>query len=262
MQLSGARVLVTGGSRGIGERIARRCAAAGADVAIVARSRDALAKVAADTGGRAYEADLGDPTTVAGLVARVEADGPIDVLVNNAAIDVTGRFCDLPPGEIGRISQTNLATPMDLCRQVIPGMLARRAGHIVNVSSLGGTNALPGFVAYSATKAGLSHFTACLRAELRGTPIGTTLVQIGPTQTDMWDSVISYPPAKRAVDRLRRFGIVVDLDPDAVAAATVDAVARGRRHVRMPKRDVLFPLLVEAPRRITEVLLTGVKTGS
>ena len=262
MDLHGKRVLVTGASRGIGERIARRCAAAGADVAVVARSREAVEKVAADVGGRAYCVDLSEPAEVAGLIGRIEEDGALDVLVNNAAIDVTGRFTALSDDEVQRIGQTNLLTPIQLCRQVLPLMTARRGGHIVNVSSLAGTNALPGFVTYSATKAGLSHFTACLRAEVRGGPVTTTLVQIGPTQTEMWDSVVSYPPAARAVARLRRLGLIVDLDADDVAAAVVGAIVRRRRHVRLPRRDLAFPLLVEGPRRLTELLLTGLQERS
>jgi short-subunit dehydrogenase len=165
----------------------------------------------------------------------------------------------LGDGDIGPVVQVNLAAPMDLCRQVLPGMLRRGGGHIVNVSSLAGCNALPGVSIYSTTKAGLSHFTATLRAELKGTPVRTTLVEIGPTQTDMWDSVTSQPSFARAIKRLRHEGLIVDLDPQVVANRIVAAIEGERRHVRMPRRDAAFPLLVEAPRRMTEWLLAGVK---
>src|ERR1700691_5541261 len=98
MQLQGKRVLITGASRGIGEALAHRFAGAGAKVALVARSQNALRSVAAELGGSAHPADLSDPTEVATLIQRVEDEaGPIDVLVNNAGLDVVGGFCEAPP---------------------------------------------------------------------------------------------------------------------------------------------------------------------
>src|SRR5262249_8520893 len=143
--------------------------------ALVARSEGPLAKLAAEFGGDAYPADLSDPDAIAPLVARIEADGPIDVLVNNAGLDLTGTFTELPADGIGQLLAVNLLAPMLLCRDVIPAMVRRGRGHIMNVSSLAGTNALPGVVPYSTSKAGLSHFTAGLRAELKGTCVTTTL---------------------------------------------------------------------------------------
>jgi short-subunit dehydrogenase len=259
MRLDDARIVVTGASRGIGESLARKCAARGARVAVVARSETPLAKVAADLGGDAYPADLAVASTIAPLIARIEADGPIDVLVNNAGVDLTGALCELPTAAIEQLIAVNLTAPVLLCRDVIPGMRTRGRGHIMNVSSLAGTNALPGVVPYSASKAGLSHFTAGLRAELKGTGITTTLAEIGPVESSMMESLRGHGPTQRAFRRLARLRLSVDLDVDAVVDALVDAIERERRHVRMPKRDALFPLLAEAPRRMTEWLLAGVK---
>jgi short-subunit dehydrogenase len=260
VKLSGKRVLITGASRGIGERLAIGFAGAGARVALVARTEPALKSLAARLGGTAHVADLTDPAQVKDLIARVENDGgPIDVLVNNAAIDHTGAFVDIPLDDLIALMQVNLVAPIDLCRQVIPGMVARGGGHIVNVSSLGGTNAVPGVVPYSASKAGLSHFTALLRAELKGKPVNTTLVEVGPVTTEMMGHLHAYPPTERAVTRVRRLRLVKELEVEPVAARIVAAVAGDKRHVRMPARAALFPLLVEAPRRITEWLLAGVK---
>jgi short-subunit dehydrogenase len=259
MRLNGRRVLITGASRGIGELLAKGCAAAGADVALVARSRDALEKVAFDVGGRAYVADLADPAQVGGLIARVEGDGPVDVLINNAALDNPALITELSDGDIEKVVQVNLAAPLELSRQVVPGMIRRGGGHIVNISSLGGCNAVPGLGIYSSTKAGLSHFTATLRGDLKGTPVRTTLVEIGPTQTEMWDRVTSQPAFARSIKRLRHLGVIHYLDPQLVAYRTVAAIEADRRHVRLPLRDIAFPLLAEAPRRLTEWLLVGVK---
>jgi short-subunit dehydrogenase len=138
-------------------------------------------------------------------------------------------------------------------------MRSRGAGHIVNVSSLAGTNAVPGLAPYSASKAGLSHFTAGLRAELKGTPITTTLAQVGTVESTMVDSLRAHEPTRRALARLERLHVAVDLDIRVVVDALADAIERDKRHLRLPKRDALFPLIVEVPRRVTELLLTGVR---
>jgi short-subunit dehydrogenase len=259
MILSGARVVVTGASRGIGAELARACAARGARVALVARSKEHLYKLAADLGGNAYPADLADATAIDSLVGRIEADGPIDVLVNNAGIDLTGALTDLPAEQIAQLIDINLLAPMLLCRAALPGMQARGRGHILNVSSLSGTNALPGVLPYSASKAGLSHFTAGLRAELKGTPITTTLAQIGPVESSMIDSLRAHGPTRRALARLATLQLTYDLEMSTVVDALVAAIETERRHVRLPKRDAMFPILTEAPRRITEWLLVGVR---
>jgi short-subunit dehydrogenase len=258
MEISGTRVLVTGASRGIGERTARAFAGAGARVALVARSEEPLAKLAAELGGDAYPTDLADPAAVAGLFDRVEADGVVDVVVNNAGVDLTGRLIDADPAAIGMLYQVNLLAPTEVCRQALARMVPRKRGHVVNVSSLAGVSAVPGLAAYSASKAGLSHFTCALRAETKGTGVGTTLVEIGPVPTDMLDHVGTYGPTARSFARGRRIGMIVDVDAVVVAAAIVDAVRRNRRHVRLPRRSSLLMMIGEAPRRLTEIILVGV----
>jgi uncharacterized protein len=251
-------VVVTGASRGLGLALAERLAERGARLAVVARSESILRELAARLGGAAYPADLARTDGVEELVDRIAADGRIEVLINNAGLDLTGSLTDLPAARIRELILVNLVAPMLLSRAVIPIMLEQGRGHIVNVSSLSGTNALPGLAPYSSSKAGLSHFTASLRAELKGTPITTTLAEIGPVESTMMDSLRGHEPTLRALSRLERLGLSVDLGMDDVADALVDAIERDRRHVRRPHRDALFPLLAEAPRRMTEWLLTGV----
>ena len=259
MRLDDRRVLVTGASRGIGEALARAFAAAGARVALVARSEGAIKELAAELGGAAHPADLADPDQVDGLIGRVEADGgPVDVLVNNAGIDATGWFPTTPEARLQQIVQVNLMAPMLLCRQAIPGMLDRGLGHVVNISSLAGTAVFPGLVHYSTTKAGLSHFTAGLRADLKGLPVGATLVEVGPVPTDMLDHVDAYRPTERSFRRFAQIRLLRDVPREELAENVVRAVERNHRHVRHPKRALAFPLLTEAPRRIVEVLLAGV----
>jgi short-subunit dehydrogenase len=214
MQLQGKLVLITGASRGIGEALAHRFAGAGAKVALVARTQDALRSLAAELGGTAHPADLSDPTEVATLIQRVEEEaGPIDVLVNNAGIDAVGGLCEAPPDELRRVTEVNYLAPAELCRQVIPRMLERGGGHIVNVSSGADCMVIHGLVTYSASKAALSHFTAGLRADFRGLPIGTTLVEIGPTLTDMLTHTEDYEPTARSFERTYRLRLAIRVPP-------------------------------------------------
>jgi short-subunit dehydrogenase len=250
--------VVTGASRGLGATLAAKLAARGAQLALVARSADSLAKLAADVGGGAYPADLEDLDHLDELVGRIAGDGPIDVLVNNAGLDLTGCLAELPADRIRALFAVNLVAPVLLCRAVIPRMQAQGHGHLVNVSSLAGTNALPGTAPYAASKAGLSHFTAGLRAELKGTGVTTTLAEIGTIESTMMDSLRAHEPTRRALARLESLHLVHDLKMDDVADALVRAIDERRRHIRLPRRDVAFPMIAEAPRRITEWLLSGV----
>lgn len=259
MQLNGRRVVITGASRGIGEAIVRRLVPTGAQLALVARQESPLKALAADVGGVAYPADLADADEVAGLMARIEADGPVDGLINNAGVDNGGGFLDLGAEAVRQTFQVNLLTPVELCRQVLPGMVARGRGHIVNVSSLAGAGVLPGLVPYSSTKAGLTHFTSGLRADLKGLPIGVTVVELGPIPTDMLAHVDAYRPTERSFRRFYRLQLLVDIPREKVAADVVAAIERNRRYVRLPKRAAAFPILAELPRRATELILTGVK---
>ena len=259
MEIRGKRVLITGASRGIGESLAYAFAEAGATVALVARTKDAIETLAAALGGTAHVADLSDPTQVATLIERVEDEaGPIDVLVNNAGLGTGGDFATASADMLRQVTQVNYLAPAELSRQVIPRMLQRGGGHIVNVSSMAGSSPFPGLAVYSASKAALSHFTAGLRADLRGLPISTTLVELGPIPTDMLAEAESYAPTAKAFQRAYRTRLIVDVPREKVAEEVVKAVCKGRRHVRLPKRGAAFPMLTEMPRRATELLLTGV----
>jgi len=259
MRVHGKRVLITGASRGIGEALTRAFADAGASVALVARSKDAIVRLAEELGGSAHDADLAEPAQVASLIERVEDEaGPVDVLVNNAGLESTAALCDAPDDELRRVTEVNYLAPAELSRQVIPRMLRRGGGHIVNMSSVGGSVVFPGLVSYAASKAALSHFTAGLRCDLRGLPIGTTLVELGPVPTDMLTHINTYAPTARSFRRFYRTHLTVDVPREVVAARVVEAVQKGRKHVRVPKRNAPFPIFAEIPRRAAEILLTGI----
>src|SRR5258708_8381623 len=98
-----------------------------------------------------------------------------------------------------------------------------------------------------------------LGGELKGTGMTRTLGQVGAVEGTMVDSLRAHEPTRRALARLERLHVAFDLDMGVVVDALVDAIERDKRHVRLPKRDALFPLIVEVPRRLTELLLAGVR---
>ena len=262
MDLDGARVLVTGGSRGIGAALARAYAAAGAEVVVAARSEGDLRAVAEEVGGHAVVVDLSDPAAVEGLVPGVEADiGPIDVLVNNAGVETVDMAAVIDPADVRTATRVNLEAPMVLTRYALPGMLERGRGHIVYLSSIAGSSGFPSMATYCATKAGINGFVAALRMELKGTSIRTTLVAPGPVDTRMWDAIENSSSAstQRVIDRLNLLRLTPKADPDRLARRVVRATSRRTRHVRTPRRLSVNFMLGEAPQRMTEGLLLGVR---
>ncbi|MFM7536450.1 MAG: SDR family NAD(P)-dependent oxidoreductase [Acidimicrobiales bacterium] len=261
MQLRGTHVVVTGASRGIGEAIADELARRGAVLTVVARTAAALAPIAGRTGATVVPADLGTASGRDGLIARIEqaAGRPVEVLVNNAGIEVTKPLVDHSENDLTAIVEVNLHAPMELTRQVLPGMLARGAGHVVNVSSMASAGGFPGMSSYCATKAGLSQFTRVLRQDLKGTKVALTGVEIGPIPTDMLAGVDAYPPVKAAFDRFERLQLMPQVPREVVARETADAIERNRRYVWLPKRAGLFPLLTSLPQRIVDPLIRDLR---
>ena len=250
MEISGRRILVTGASRGIGRALSEALARKGARLALVARNAGPLCEWAETLGADAYPCDLSDAEAVEGLVARVEADGPLDALVNNAGISNIGYVLDQKPDAIETLFRTNLLTPIHLCQQVIPRMLERGGGHIVNVASVAGVVTPPGLVHYGASKAGLAHYTAGLRMDLRGLPISTTVVVMGSTKTEMDDATHAYAPYVRQ-RRGRPVEEVALRTPMArVVAAIVDAIENERPYVVLPSALRPFTALLELPRAL------------
>lgn len=259
MELPDRRVLITGASRGLGAALGRAFADAGAKVILAARSKEAITNLAEQLGGEAYAIDLADQEQVDGFIARVESGGgPIDVLVNNAAAETHDLIDDMDETEIIGAISLNLMTPQRLTRQVLPGMLARGRGHIVTVSSMVGVANVPATSVYSSTKAGLSHFSGGLRADLKGTPIGLTLVEPGPVDTEMWDTITAAPPIQAAVRRANKLRLLPQIKPEELADAVVAAVVKGRYHVRTPRRGLPLFVLEDLPRRMMAACLVGV----
>jgi 3-oxoacyl-[acyl-carrier protein] reductase len=167
MQWNGAVAVVTGGSRGIGREVAKQAAQKGATVGLIARNKGDLDAVLAEIGGRGAvaTADVEDRSAAEGALAQLAAElGPVDILVNNAGIGSYGRVSDLPVEEFERVMRVNYFSAVYCTKAVLPSMLERRHGHIVNVASIAGRIGPPMEAAYAASKFAMVGFTEALRS--------------------------------------------------------------------------------------------------
>ena len=193
MNVDGASVLLTGASSGIGAALAPMLAEAGARVALVARREDRLLEVLERCqphapGSQIWICDLDDPGAAEECALEVEgAFGAVDILINNAAIPKRRRVTDLSVAEFQQTMRVNLESPVRMTLSLLPGMLERGRGSIVNVSSLGGRLGITHETAYCAAKFGLSGWSEAMALDLWDTPIEVRLIQPGPIDTEIWD---------------------------------------------------------------------------
>ena len=211
--LEGRTALVTGGSRGIGRAIAAELAEAGATVVLGYRSGAAEAEaVASEIGGRAVQADVSQPDDAKRLV---EEAGDLDILVNNAGITRDGLIARMPDEDWQVVLETNLGGTFNTCRAAARGMMRRRGGAIVNVSSIVGVHGNPGQTNYSASKAGIIGFTKALARELGSRGVRANVVAPGYISTRLTTELPEeLQNAMLANTPLGRFG-----EPEDVAGA-------------------------------------------
>ena len=196
MRLNGRVALVTGGSRGIGRAIAMALAEAGAAVAIAFREREdearAVQAAIEGRGGRAFIArcDVRDESAVTALVAKAaDALGPIDILVNNAGITRDGHILFTETSKWDEVLGVNLDSAFYAVRAVVRGMLLRRWGRIINVSSPSARMPLGGQTSYAASKAGLEGLTRALSRDLAAKGVLVNAVSPGLIETDMLETM-------------------------------------------------------------------------
>ncbi len=186
--LRSLHVVVTGASAGIGAAIVRELAAAGARITLVARRRALLEPLAASlaTETHVVAADLSDLATATSWLPEAErALGPIDVLINNAGVQIVGRTAGSDLAAAEALLNVDLLVPLRLCMAVLPGMLARGRGAIVNVASMAGISPTPGMFYYSAAKGGLGAASEALHGEVRRAGVHVLTVYPGPVHSDM-----------------------------------------------------------------------------
>ena len=218
MKLPGARVLLTGATGGLGQAVAEALHERGARLILTGRRVERLESLSALTGARVLAADLADPASVERLV---QAAGPVDVLVANAAVPAGGNIFEHTVSDIDAALAVNLRAPMTLARILSTAMVANGGGHIVFMSSLAGKAASPGGSVYSATKFGLRGFALGLREDLAAHGVGVSAVYPGfISDAGMFaDSGATLP----------RF--VGTKPPGAVAAAVIEAIERDRAEI-------------------------------
>jgi short-subunit dehydrogenase len=235
--------IVTGASHGIGQYIARALAARQMNLLLVARSEAELARLATELGGdvkvSAAAVDLGDPEAARRVAEAAAAElGSVDVLVNNAATEPQTRFHVLTPAEIEHVLQVDLISPMLLTRLLMPGMLERGYGRIINISSLAGHTSFPYTEAYAAAKDGLTAFSRVLNSDYRHTGVSATSLILGPVK----DTGVS---ARTLAETGLTASTAFSVGPQKVAAATLRAIDRPK-----PERVVSV-----GPGRILKALM-------
>lgn len=183
----GQRALVTGASSGIGAAIARELAALGIDLVLTARRRDALDAVAATCTGVKVEiitADLGKPDAARALWDAANANGPIDILINNAGFGYFRRFDEVDWARDAELVQLNMTSLVALARCFVDARkTASGPAHMVNIASTGAYQSVPNMALYAASKAFVRNFSEALHDEHRGTPLSVTCICPGGTET-------------------------------------------------------------------------------
>jgi short-subunit dehydrogenase len=201
--LDGAHVLVTGASSGIGAALAPMLAARGATVGIAARRADRLAQVLTaceatgpGAGHRSFTVDLADPDAAARFAHEAWAalDG-LDAVVNNAGVPMRRNVRDLDVATVDDVMRVNFLSPVAISLAVLPGLLERDRGVIVNVSSLGGRIGIGNEAAYVASKFALSGWTEAMAMDLWSTGVDVRLITPGPIDTEIWDQPGNEPAA-------------------------------------------------------------------
>jgi short-subunit dehydrogenase len=220
VKVAGAHVLVTGASSGIGAALAPLLAERGATVAVTARREDRLAEVAercrrTSPRSRHWVADLDDVDRAEQLALEVwDAFGHLDVVVHNAAIPKRRHVRSLAYEEVERTMRVNFLSPARMTLALLPGLLDRGAGVVVNVASVAGRVGVPHEAAYCASKFALCGWSEALAIDLAGTGVAVRLVLPGPIDTEIWDLPDNEDPVYHGPKE----------PPSTVAERIVDAI--------------------------------------
>jgi uncharacterized protein len=244
-----ATALITGASSGLGEEFARQLAKSKYDLVLVARREDRLKAVADEAlklGAakvKVIAADLTGHESAAGLHRQVTAEGlQIDYLVNNAGFGTRGRFDDLPFDREMEEIELNVTALVALTRLFLPAMVARRAGTIINVSSVGGFTPVPFMATYGATKAFVLSFSEALAEELKDSGVTVMALCPGATRTE-FQKVAHVEEA-----RMPSFAF---MNADTVVTQAIAAAKRGKAVcVNGPMNKIMVESTRIAPRRM------------
>lgn len=254
MKLESRSVLLTGAAGGIGRHLALALASRGARLTLVDRNAEAVDRLVAElaSAGARSQAVVADLAGADGraLAVReaVRAYGTVDVLVNLAAIQYFGRYDAEEPGEVEALLRVNLVVPMLLAREVLPAMIERSHGQIVNVGSVFGTLGFAWFTAYSASKFGLRGFSEALRRELDGSGVGVTYIAPRAVRT-----ALNSDAVQRMAEHTRMH---LD-DPAPVASRMARAIERGEKECYIGRPEAWFARLNALAPRLLDLALRG-----
>lgn len=235
MRIDGSRILLTGASTGIGASLAQQLHAKGARLVLVSRKTHTYELAGAHWIG----ADLTLVEDRERVLAETQAHlGGVDILINNAGVGAYRPTVNVDDATWNHLYELNLNAPVHLTRRLLPGMIGRRSGQIVNICSIASTVPLPWFSLYSTTKAALMSFTHGLRMELDQTGVSTVAVCPGYVKTPFQSNVISGKPPLM-LQRTKKFAIT----PEKCAADVVRGIERNQRTVVTPSSGHWLNLL-------------------
>lgn len=258
-ELRGRVVFITGASRGIGRACALEYHRAGCNVVAAARSADLLNELVDELGSDRIVHAVVDVTDARqraeALASARERFGAIDILLNNAGWASFASVLRLPGAHLERMWGLNFAAPVALIQEVLPEMIQRRSGQIVNVSSVVGSQAIPRMGVYGATKAALSSLSTALRMELQGTGVDVLLVSPGSTATGFFEAAASVDV--RAV-RLAE----TQYSPDKVARAIVRSSRLRRREVTLSAEGKAICAIRRVSHRLADAIMYRVAKRS
>jgi uncharacterized protein len=238
-QMRGRTALVTGASGGIGRAIAEQLGDHGADVVLVGRNGAALEDAAATVRARGGTArtialDLADPSAPRKLVEQVGEVGEVELLVNNAGVAPGGTLADADPADLRAMLDLNVTALTDLTALLLPGMVARGHGSVLNVASVAGYMPAPGLAAYAASKSYVLALSRALWAEVRGSGVRVVAVSPGATRTAM------NPDGTRSAEQVATTAL-------AALSATAPAVVDGGFNAVVGRVFEALPARVGAP---------------
>lgn len=242
MDIRNAHVFISGGSKGAGAGIARELAARGARLTLLARASAELEQIAAETGAVAMPVDLTDLDSLEGVIARAEErNGPIDSMVSNAAIINSGPFTHLTAQQLRNGIHANMLAHMELNRQVLPGMLARKRGTIVINGSLSTEVTQIHLTNYAPAKAGLTKFGIDLQGELKGSGLSVFVFVLGSIRGTQLSNAGRKDPIIDFIDRRTGdFGVIT---PELIGTRVADYIASNREKAVVTMPRLLAPIV-------------------
>lgn len=259
-RLKGKTILITGASGGLGEKIAHECAKNGANLLLLARTIEKLKQIKVDLESEyqvqvnVYQVDIGNKeeiqTVITSIFKEIEA---IDILVNNAGFGIFDLFIEAHFEDIEKMFQVNVLGLMAISKEILPSMIEKNSGHIINIASQAGKLATPKSSGYAASKHAVLGFTNSLRMELANTNIFVSAVNPGPIETSFFDIA---DKSGNYVKNVKKYM----LKPDYVAKKVVQLMIHPKRELNLPRYmnmgSVLYNLFPNIAEKLTRNLLS------